>query len=604
MALERGELARDDDRRAVAEREARAAHRLYRDHGWTARARMLASRLGLETVSESARRDPRVSVSIDLQRHLGALLRVSLASATVVDPEEQARVALDEIITLLGAERAYLLFCKPGTDLLELQVGRSAEGDDIEQLEGYSRTVVEKVRSTREPLVVNGAAEGAGLGSDSAVTHGLRSILAAPLLLHERLVGVVYLDTRLAEGIFTEAEVEILLAIGSHIAVALETVRTAQVGTYERVAANVPGMVFQLSRTSDGWLSFLFASEGCRGLFGVDPEEATVDASALLDRIHPEDRQDLAKSLEISARTLAPWRWEGRSTGTGVDLWLQGEARPQRQAHGAVVWDGLIMDISTRKTAEDALERQAKDLVRSNADLEQFAYAASHDLQEPLRVVASYLQLLSNKYKGKLDKDADEFIGFAVDGSVRMQRMIADLLEYSRVGTRGKRFERAELDEALEMAKANLRTAIDESEAQIASEPLPVLPADRTQLVQLFQNLIGNAIKFRGEAPVLVRIDSKLDGTTWRISVSDNGIGIKKSQHQRVFGIFQRLHTRKEYPGTGVGLAICKKIVERHSGRIWVESEAGAGTTFHFTLPSIQPDSAEWKIPTVVDAEY
>jgi signal transduction histidine kinase len=234
---------------------------------------------------------------------------------------------------------------------------------------------------------------------------------------------------------------------------------------------------------------------------------------------------------------------------------------------------------------EYKVEERTVELTRSNADLAQFAYVASHDLQEPLRMVSSYLQLIEQRYKDKLDAAGTEFMNYAVDGATRMQTMINDLLTFSRVGTRGKPFEPTDCEVILDQTLANLQMAIEESQAIITHDPLPTVMSDDTQMVLLFQNLIGNAIKFRTQEQMRVHISAEAKGREWVFSVRDNGIGIDPQYFERLFVIFQRLHSKEEYPGTGIGLAVCKRVVERHGGRIWVESQPGQGSTFYFTIP-------------------
>lgn len=254
-----------------------------------------------------------------------------------------------------------------------------------------------------------------------------------------------------------------------------------------------------------------------------------------------------------------------------------------------------------RDRLEKVVEQRTAALARSNTELEQFATVVSHDLQEPLRTVRSYLELLQTDYGDKLGDEADEFIGYAVEGSKRMQQMIRDLLSYSRVSTRGKPFEPADLNGVVDEVKEDLHAAIREHNATVTRGDLPTIPCDRLQLAQLFQNLVSNAIKFHGQEPPKIHIaaepakdsraknanrESAMGGRKYcTFSIQDNGIGMNRDHHDRVFEVFQRLHTREEYPGTGIGLAICKKIIDRHGGRIWFESEPGKGTTFRFTLP-------------------
>lgn len=271
-----------------------------------------------------------------------------------------------------------------------------------------------------------------------------------------------------------------------------------------------------------------------------------------------------------------------RADGTRVPVYIVDTVLPGPDEQlGA-----FVLDISERKQAEQALQRLTEELRRSNAELEQFAYVASHDLQEPLRMVSSYVQLLKRRYQNKLDADADEFIHYAVDGATRMQGLINDLLSYSRVGTRGKPFAPVALDTALDHALNHLQIALDESHAQIRRLPLPTVTGDQGQITQVFQNLIANALKFHGEAAPQICVSAQRVENEWVVSVKDNGIGIDPQYRERIFVLFQRLHSREDYPGTGIGLTICKKIVERHGGRIWVESHSGQGATFCFTLPA------------------
>jgi PAS domain S-box-containing protein len=255
---------------------------------------------------------------------------------------------------------------------------------------------------------------------------------------------------------------------------------------------------------------------------------------------------------------------------------------------------GFAQDITDRKRAEKALAERTEELARSNEELQQFAYVASHDLQEPLRMISGYVQLLARRYTGRLDADADEFIHFAADGAARMQALINDLLEYSRVGTRGKPLAPTDAEAVLETVLADLAPAIQEAGARVTHDPLPTVRADDVQLAQLLRNLIGNGLKYRRpDTPPEVHVRAAPDGASWRFDVRDNGIGIEPQYFGRLFVLFQRLHSRQAYPGTGIGLAIAKKIVERHGGRIWLTSQPGRGSTFSFTLPQTQESRHE-----------
>lgn len=335
-------------------------------------------------------------------------------------------------------------------------------------------------------------------------------------------------------------------------------------------------------RELDGRIRFW--NRGATDLYGWSDDDALgKNAAELLEAEYPAP----LNSIESSIREARAWEGELKHTcRDGSKIVVASRWSLLRDEHGnpAAILE-INRDITERKRAEEELAARAQDLARSNADLQQFAYVASHDLQEPLRMVASYTQLLAKRYRGKLDADADDFIWFAVDGAHRMQALVNDLLAYSRVGTRGCEFVSTEAETVLDTALSNLKATIEDSRAIISRDPLPTVQADGTQLCLIFQNLIGNALKFHGLEPPRIHISAKQQRCEWCFSVRDNGIGIESWDMERIFVIFQRLHAGREYPGTGIGLAIAKKIVERHGGRIWVESEPGHGSTFSFTIP-------------------
>jgi PAS domain S-box-containing protein len=300
----------------------------------------------------------------------------------------------------------------------------------------------------------------------------------------------------------------------------------------------------------------------------------------------------IADGTRSAAEALA------QQIGTGIELLgrrkdgsefpIELMLSPLESAEGVLV-TSAIRDISVRKKSDEHLEKTVGELKRSNDELQQFAYVSSHDLQEPLRMVSSYTQLLAKRYKGRLDSNADEFIAFAVDGCNRMQGLIQDLLAYSRAGTNGKALHEVSSEDALKMALTNLRVTVEQSGAAVTHDSLPAIRADETQLTQVFQNLVGNAIKYRGvESPQVHVSAAKNGGDEWIFSVRDNGLGIDPQYFDRIFILFQRLHGREEFEGTGIGLAICKKILERLGGRIWVESQPKKGSTFCFALPEME----------------
>jgi PAS domain S-box-containing protein len=426
-----------------------------------------------------------------------------------------------------------------------------------------------------------------------------KSELSVPIKSGDKVIGVLDIQSDDCNA-FDEIDVRAMRTLATQIASAIDNARL-----YERAQKEIAERkrAEEALKIEKSYLDQLFdsAQEAIvvtetngrvlrlnpefTKLFGYTPDEAL--GRLIDDLVAPEDYYKSASAITKKAES-----------GGKVGLETVRRRKDGTLAHvillvSPIVIDGKVeatyaiyRDISLRIRAEEKLKQTAEELMRSNKELELFAYIASHDLQEPLRMVASYVQLLERRYKGKLDSDAEEFIGYAVDGASRMQRMINDLLIYSRVGTKGKPFTPIEVEKVLEQATSNLQIAIEESKAVVTHDPLPLLLGDETQLVQLFQNLIGNAIKFREnhqEPYIYVSAEEKPD--EWLFLVRDNGIGIDPQYYERIFQIFQRLHGHKDYPGSGIGLAVCRRIVERHGGRIWVDSQPGKGSTFYFTIP-------------------
>lgn len=318
--------------------------------------------------------------------------------------------------------------------------------------------------------------------------------------------------------------------------------------------------------------------------------EVELYAISFQDITHPDDREaDINYYQQLLAGNIRYYHLEKRYIHKqGHPVWVMLSVSLIRDAQGKPLYFvAQIQDINRRKQVEAELARRLAELARSNVELERFAYVASHDLQEPLRMVASYTQLIERRYKDKLDTDANEFIAYAVDGVLRMQQLINALLEFARVDTRGKAFVPTDCNILLEQTIIDQKHAIQESETTITYDHLPTVMGDAAQLRRVFQNLLNNAIKFRSTKPPSIHVSAQSDNELWVFSIRDNGIGIAAEYIERIFVIFQRLHNRGEYDGTGIGLAICKKIIERHDGRIWVESQAGQGSTFYFTIPMV-----------------
>jgi two-component system CheB/CheR fusion protein len=365
-----------------------------------------------------------------------------------------------------------------------------------------------------------------------------------------------------------------------------------------KLTHKVPPAIYEFEIDPNGKMWFRFMSKGIELIWPKVKARDIVRAPVTeFSLVHNEDIERFTQSIRESYKELKDWEIEFRThKRTGAVKWIQASARPERKPDGGVTWYGYMQDISNLKKTEETLRelnedlrKQAEELAASNQELERFAYVASHDLQEPLRMVSSFLQLLEKKYNRQLDAQAQQYIHFAVDGAERMKQLILDLLAYSRLGTQAQPFESVNLNLILEDVRASLKSLIQENHVTIHVQTLPTVHAIRTQMFQLFQNLISNAVKYRKpDQTPQIHIRSRENTAYWYMEIEDNGIGIDERFYDKIFIVFQRLHNRSEHSGTGIGLAICKKIVERHGGSIGVNSQPGKGSTFYFSIPKFR----------------
>jgi PAS domain S-box-containing protein len=414
----------------------------------------------------------------------------------------------------------------------------------------------------------------------------LENVLFAPLVIKGETVGLLGLGNK--PGGFTENDARMSAAFGELASIALYNSRLFELlKNNEEKFRSVAQTASDAIISADSHGNIIFWNSGAETIFGYMAEKVTGKPFAFIvpERFKEYHQKGMNRAVSKGVLTTSGKRLETtgvRKDGSEFPLEL---SLARWETKEGIFFTTIIRDTTEQKQAEEELERLIEELERSNKELEQFAYIASHDLQEPLRMVSSYVQLISKRYKDKLDQDADDFIAFIVNGTTHMQTLLHDLLTYSRVGTHGEPFGFTDLNSVFDKATINLKKVIDRNHADIKYENLPSVHADEVQMVQVFQNLIANAIKFRGEKTPRIHISAEQKENEWVLQVRDNGIGIDPKHFDRIFIIFKRLHTKEKYPGTGIGLAICKKIVERHGGRIWVESEPGKGLTFYFTIP-------------------
>ena len=479
------------------------------------------------------------------------------------------------------AASAVLVLESQGSRLLvRAQAGLGPEGAKIESLP-EANCFAALVMAENRTAAMNDAA----LRPDLALIHPpgeepFRAVLAAPMRREGRPFGTVGIYSRQTQE-WTAEQFRLAEWLAAQCAHILDALRLQH--ALARLAAIVESSDDAILSTDVNGVVQTW-NAGADRLFGYRAEEAVGQPIAIL--LPPERIQEEEQILE---RVRDGQRVEHletvRLTKEGRPIDVSVSVSPVRDQDGRIIGAAKILrDITQRKRAEEALQRTAADLARSNKDLEQFAYVASHDLREPLRMVTGFMGLLKDRCQGKLDAKADEYIYFASDAATRMQGLIDDLLTYSRAG-RGAMSERTDVAAVLDGVLKALTVSIEKSGAVVTRDSLPTITSNRLELTQVFQNLIGNAVTFKGERRPEIHVGARRQADGWLFTVRDNGIGIDPQFADRIFMIFQRLHTREQYPGSGIGLAICKKVVERHGGRIWVESQPGAGSTFCFTIP-------------------
>lgn len=541
----------------------------------------------------------RTTPAADSDRSLTRLLQVvAIAANEARSVDEALRTGIDAVCTHTAWPIGHAYLVAPvSRQLIDSDVWHLPEGERFDRLREKAASEARALEGmgpvsralAGETVWIDDLSSDPRFSGEDEAQPVVAAGVVIPILVRREVVGV--LEFYAPRNIDLEGGLlETLAQVGVQIGRAVERERAQEaLRESEARSAGIISISADAIVTVNEEQRIILYNQGAEKIFGYSRDEVVGGPLEVLipeqHRAHHHEQVRAFGEGPVAARRMGE---RGRITGRrkNGEIFPADASISKLEIGGKRIYTAVLRDVTDRVRAEDELARQAMELARSNADLEQFAYVASHDLQEPLRMVASYTQLLARRYRGKLDEDADEFIGFAVDGVNRMQALINDLLAYSRVGSRGDNLEATNMNELFDRVLLSLGPAIEETGATVAREDLPVIRADPGQMAQVLQNLIANAMKFRKPDVVPnVSVSARRDPEGWVFSVADNGIGIAAEYADRIFVLFQRLHSRDEYSGTGIGLAICKKIVERHGGRIWFDSEPGRGTTFHFLIP-------------------
>ncbi|WP_394349648.1 ATP-binding protein [Natrinema versiforme] len=536
-------------------------------------------------------RSPREDLSAQLEYRESALQKVSETISKTNQPFiEQIDTLLEIVRDVVGTDYATFSCVEDNTYIFEaVDVPADADLQAGEAIPLSELPNCKHVVETEQTLVLRDVEAEATELADS--TWGIACYLGTPVFAGEEVYGTFCfygMEARAEE--FSNWDVTFVEFVSNWVNSQLaqrereQSLRDAKLQMEAAVEAGTVG-TWEWHIPEDQFVT----GPAFAKTFGVDPAAARegVSLDQFVSRIHEADRERVKQRIQETVESGGEYEEEYRVWNEDDELqWVIARGHVECDEDGnPITFPGALIDITERKHTEQQLEALNSRLKQSNKRLEQFAHAASHDLQEPLRMVSSYLQLLDNRYGDTLDEDAHEFLEFAVNGADRMRDMIDGLLKYSRVETQGAPFEHVDLNKILADVRTDLQRQIEENDAQITAETLPQVKGDPNQLRQLFQNLVENALEYSGDEPPCVHVFTEQERNKWIIAVRDEGIGIESANQDSIFEVFHRLHSRDEYAGTGIGLALCQRIVERHNGEIWVESEPGEGSTFFVSLP-------------------